>query len=198
MKAKHLNKPANKKKVFAIAGTAAGLCAIAATCWFCLKPAPAAPPAQEAAAQSVIPTAVVEEVPAATLLKLICSSSELDLNVEVRNDQDELVTGYPFAVTVTPAAGGAIEAVDDDENGEISLTDLTDGIYTVTLAEAEGYEVPDPVEATVEPKVVYEVVDVTDKVVSSAEVDSAAEDGSLAARAVPATVPTHLMPPLKR
>jgi GH25 family lysozyme M1 (1,4-beta-N-acetylmuramidase) len=109
-------------------------------------------------------------------LKLTCTSVELNLSVTVCDEQDQVVTGIPFAVTITPASGEATRATDDDANGEISVDELAAGTYTVTLDAVEGYAVPAPTEATVAPRVERVVVDVSKEVVDASTLNAATED----------------------
>ncbi len=112
-------------------------------------------------------------------LKLVYSSAELDLSVTILDEFDQVVTGYPFEIAVTPAdpALETITAVDEDMDGYIYVEDIPDGDYTVAITKADGYILPDPILAVVEPQVTYEKIDVSDKITSMDKVDVAGEDG---------------------
>ena len=118
-----------------------------------------------------------KETPAPIPVKVVCSSQELDLTIEVRDAQDQPVTGCSFAFTVAPAEGAALQAATDSRTGQITISPLESGAYTVTMRQTDGYTVADPIAADVAPRLVYEVVDVSEKVVAANEVNAASEDG---------------------
>ena len=70
-----------------------------------------------------------------------------------------------------------MQAATDARTGKITVSPLTEGDYTVTMRQTDGYTVAEPVSTAVAPKVVYEVVDVSKKVVAASEVNAAQEDG---------------------
>lgn len=106
------------------------------------------------------------------------SSVENDLAVTVVDEFGEIVTGYPFEVTITPAESGEpVTQTDEDKDGKLYFENLDDGDYSVALAPAAGYVTPDaPITATVQPKLSYEKVDVSEKIVSQKEVNLAEDD----------------------
>lgn len=112
-------------------------------------------------------------------LKLVYSSAELDLSVTILDEFDQIVTGYPFEIAVTPSnpESETVTAVDDNTDGVIEIDEIAEGDYTVTVTKADGYILPDPLPVTVEPQVTYEKIDVSDKINSMDDVDVSEEDG---------------------
>ncbi len=111
-------------------------------------------------------------------IQVECSSVELDLGISVFFANGELATGiaFEFSIVNTKDATKAITAMDEDKDGQIYIEKIDEGDYTVKLLETNGIKAPDPVQATVEPKVTYKKVDVADKVKKASEVDQKNED----------------------
>lgn len=112
-------------------------------------------------------------------LRLEASSVELDLGVTILDEYNAIVTGYPFEVRITQQGVEDAEPVlmtDEDLDGQLYFDELEAGDYLVELTKAEGYLMPDPVTVTVLPQVTYEWIDVSDKVVSSDEIDASQDD----------------------
>lgn len=106
------------------------------------------------------------------------SSVELDLGVTVFLDDGSIATGYAFEFSVTPAddPAAAFTLVDEDRDGQVYKDGMEEGDYTVELLPTEGVTPPAPITVAVEPRVVYEVIDVSDKVVSSKDIDASKDD----------------------
>lgn len=114
----------------------------------------------------------------ATLIKLTCSSDSLDMTIKVQTrEYGAMVTGNIFTFTITPPEGDAYEVVNEDKTGDIHLIDLKEGVYKVLLHDdINGYKAPEEIEVKVEPAKTYDVVDVSNDVVLSSEINAAEED----------------------
>ncbi|MEG2083874.1 MAG: SpaA isopeptide-forming pilin-related protein, partial [Oscillospiraceae bacterium] len=128
-------------------------------------------------------------------LSLVYASVELDLSVTVVDEFGEIVTGFPFEITITSSDGHPVTEIDGDKDGQIYFDGLAEGDYSVQLAPASGYIIPAaPVVATVQPKVTFERVDVSDKIVQSDTINKADEDkqfgGNNGADSGTSTLPT--------
>ena len=87
---------------------------------------------------------------------LIMSSVAKDLRIMIVDSVGNLVTGTPFTVTVQ----GAGEYTDSDQDGIIYIDGLRAGEYNVSLAEAEGYRVPNTITSIqVKQDIEYRVLD---------------------------------------
>ena len=107
------------------------------------------------------------------------SSVEEDLEVQIVDAKGNMVTGYPFLLTVI-AEDGSYNRQWTVDDGFLRLTKISSGEYTVTIDEAEGYIIKETtIQCTVEKKVEYEEIDVSDKVVDESEIDVKQEDAAL-------------------
>ena len=107
------------------------------------------------------------------------SSVEEDLEVHIVDEDGNMVTGYPFLLTVV-AKDGSYNKQWTVDDGFLRLTKISSGEYTVTIEDAEGYIIEEKtIECTVEKKVEYEKIDVSDKVVDESEIDVKQEDAAL-------------------
>ncbi|MBQ6930215.1 MAG: hypothetical protein IJN27_07965 [Oscillospiraceae bacterium] len=107
------------------------------------------------------------------------SSVEEDLEVHIVDEDGNMVTGYPFLLTVV-AKDGSYNKQWTVDDGFLRLTKISSGEYTVTIEDAEGYIIEEnTIECTVEKKVEYEKIDVSDKVVDESEIDVKQEDAAL-------------------
>lgn len=89
-------------------------------------------------------------------VSLIMSSVAKDLRIMIVDSVGNLVTGTPFTVTVQ----GAGEYTDSDQDGIIYIDGLRAGEYNVSLAEAEGYRVPNTITSIqVKQNIEYRVLD---------------------------------------
>ena len=98
-------------------------------------------------------------------IRLVSTSVEEDLEVQILDEEGNLVTGTAFKLTVKGNGNGysKIWTVDD---GFLKLTKLASGEYSVSIAEVDGYIVPEePVKVKIAKKVEYKEIDVSDKVV---------------------------------
>ncbi len=112
-------------------------------------------------------------------LRIEASSVELDLGVTIYDEHNAIVTGYPFEVQITQQGvedAQPIQMTDEDLDGQLYFDELEAGDYLVEVTKADGYVMPEPVNATVLPQVTYERVDVSDKVVSSDDIDASKDD----------------------
>ncbi len=105
---------------------------------------------------------------------LSASSVEKDLRIRIAGANGKLVKGKQFAVTV----GGTIEAVDEDMDGVIHVSNLKPGDYEILLSETPGYIVPtEPMTCTVKAKVEYKAIDdISYLIKTEADIDASKED----------------------
>ena len=122
---------------------------------------------------------------ALTALYLSGTSAEKDLKIKIKDENDELIEGEAFEITVEGADDesasedeeGADVYTDDDTDGIIYISTIEAGDYTVTLSEIEGYEiVENAITVTVNDEIEYEAVDVSDEIKSESEVNTSVED----------------------
>lgn len=112
-------------------------------------------------------------------LKLKVLSVELDLSITVLNEKDEVVTGVPFEFKISPknSSSNVITAVDDDMDGTVYISDISDGSYNVALQAVAGVLAKTiTTVAAVEPKVTYVKKDVSKLVVSEKDINAAEDD----------------------
>ncbi|MEA4911108.1 MAG: GH25 family lysozyme [Oscillospiraceae bacterium] len=110
-------------------------------------------------------------------LKIEGSSVEMDLGVTVLNENEEIVSGVQFEFNIFNDAGKqAYNVIDEDMDGQVYISDVPAGEYTVEMCEIKAYAQPEPIKVTVQPQLTYQKVDVSDKVKKESEVDVATED----------------------
>lgn len=107
-------------------------------------------------------------------VSLMMSSVAKDLRIMIVDSAGNLVTGTPFQVTVE----GAGEYTDSDEDGIIYIDGLRAGEYSVSLAEAEGYRVPNTITSIqVKQEIEYRVLDdIEYLIMTEDEIDAEEED----------------------
>ena len=126
-----------------------------------------------------------EETQSIVTLSLVGTSSELDLKIKIRDQDEELATGEVFEIYVAPEDDeeNSVSYTDDDKDGIIYIDPIDAGDYVVTLCEIEGYEIEQgTIYVTVNDQIVYEVVDVTDEIKEESEIN--VEEDDTAARIV--------------
>lgn len=116
--------------------------------------------------------------PGADNLTMQGSSVELDLGITVFLDNGSIASGYAFEFKITPEddPAAAFTLIDDDMDGQVYQEGVKEGNYLVELVATEGVTPPDPITVEVQPQVAYEAVDVSDKVVSSKDIDASKDD----------------------
>ena len=127
------------------------------------------------------PTVTPEPTPTPEPIEIFLkpSSVEEDLEVHIVDKAGNMVTGYPFLLTVV-AKDGSYNRQWTVDDGFLRLTKISSGEYTVTIADAEGYIITEnTIECVVEKAVEYEKIDVSDKVVDESEIDVKKEDAEL-------------------
>ena len=131
------------------------------------------------------------------VLSLVLTSVEKDLKIKLIDEDDTLVKGVPWGVTVTDAEGKTSENEDDDEDGIIHLTDVSAGDYSVQLNPNDAladYVLPSETQSvSVKAKVEYKVIqNIRDEIKTEKEVNAAVEDanGNQAADVETGTAPT--------
>lgn len=105
---------------------------------------------------------------------LMMSSVAKDLRIMIVDSAGNLVAGTPFSVTVE----GAGEYTDSDEDGIIYIDGLRAGEYNVSLAEAEGYRVPNTITSIqVKQEIEYRVLDdIEYLIMTEDDIDAEEED----------------------
>ena len=115
------------------------------------------------------------------VLSLVLTSVEKDLKIKLIDEDETLVKGVPWSVTVSDSEGNSSEESDDDLDGIIHMTDVNAGEYTVTLNPNDSladFELPKSAQmVSVKAKVEYKVIaNIKDEIKSEKEVNVAAED----------------------
>ena len=118
-----------------------------------------------------------------TVLSLILTSVEKDLKIKLVDDEDTLVKGITWGVTVSDSEGAESSYEDTEQDGIIHITDMSAGDYSVTINPSdslEGYTIPSTAQqVSVKAKVEYKVIaNIKDEIKSEKEVDAAAEDAN--------------------
>ncbi|MEA5051538.1 MAG: GH25 family lysozyme [Oscillospiraceae bacterium] len=110
-------------------------------------------------------------------LKITGSSVEMDLGVTVVNENEDIVKGVEFEFNIYNSSGKqAYNVVDDDMDGQVYISDVPAGEYTVEMCKMMAYAQPEPIKVVVQPQLTYQKIDVSDKVLEEKDVDVATED----------------------
>ncbi|MBQ6575138.1 MAG: hypothetical protein IJL90_03415 [Lachnospiraceae bacterium] len=129
------------------------------------------------------------------MLSLVLTSVEKDLKVKLVDEDDTLVRGVKWGITVTDDKEKESTYEDDDEDGIIHLTGINAGDYSVAITDSEaldGYVYPTVGQkVSVKAKVEYKVIaNIRDEIKKESEVNAAAEDnGNKAADVETGTAP---------
>lgn len=123
-----------------------------------------------------------EEV-SGSVLSLVMTSVEKDLKIKLVDEEDTLVKGVLWGVTVTDSKSNQSSYDDEDKDGIIHLTDISAGDYSVTVNATDslsGYTIPSAgQQVSVKAKVEYKVIaNIKDEIKSEKEVNAAAEDAN--------------------
>ncbi len=115
------------------------------------------------------------------MLSLVLTSVEKDLKVKLVDDEDTLVKGIKWGITVTDDKDNASEYEDEDEDGIIHLTGISAGDYSVSITDSDsldGFVYPTVGQkVSVKAKVEYKVIaNIKDEIKKESEVNAAAED----------------------
>lgn len=115
------------------------------------------------------------------MLSLVLTSVEKDLKIKLVDENDTLVKGIQWAVTITDEEGKESSYEDEDKDGIIHLTDIKAGDYDVAINESpslEGYVFPTiGQKVSVKSKIEYKVIaNIKDEIKKESEVNAAAED----------------------
>lgn len=122
---------------------------------------------------------VVEDVvPQTRNISFTGTSIAKDLKIKIIDEQEQLVSGVSFVITVTPATSElGKEYNDHDKDGIIYIKNLVAGEYTVRLHEIEGFAfAANTIAVTVKEKAEYKKVDVGNEIKQANEVDIQKED----------------------
>lgn len=114
-------------------------------------------------------------------VSLVLSSVEKDLKIKVVDEEDNLVQGILWRVSVTDEDQESTELTDDDKDGVIYAEDMAAGNYSVVLvpdASVTEFILPTaPMTVAVKAKVEYKVIqDIRDLIKKESEINVAAED----------------------
>jgi GH25 family lysozyme M1 (1,4-beta-N-acetylmuramidase) len=106
------------------------------------------------------------------------ASVELDLSITVFLENGDIATGYEFEFQVWPVDDetDVRTLFDVDKVGQVYIETIEEGDYMVALVGKDGFEAPEPLMVTVEPKVTYEKIDVSDKIAEASEINAAEDD----------------------
>ncbi len=115
------------------------------------------------------------------MLSLVLTSVEKDLKVKLVDEDDTLVKGVKWGITVTDKNGKESSYEDEDEDGIIHLTGMNAGDYSVTINSSDSlsdYVYPTVGQTvSVKAKVEYKVIaNIKDEIKKESEVNAAAED----------------------
>lgn len=106
--------------------------------------------------------------PDSRCLILTATSSERDMSVVVRDENNNVVTGQPFPVTLTAPTGDSADYVTKTD-GSCYIVELMPGEYTVSMRDTPGYISAEPIKCTVLDRVAYapiqnisQVIDIVD------------------------------------
>lgn len=115
------------------------------------------------------------------MLSLILTSVEKDLKVKLVDEEDTLVKGVKWGITVTDSKDKESSYEDEDEDGIIHLTGISAGDYSVSITDSDGlsgYVFPTVGQkVSVKAKVEYKVIaNIKDEIKKESEVNAAAED----------------------
>lgn len=115
------------------------------------------------------------------MLSLILTSVEKDLKIKLVDEEDTLVKGVKWGVSVEDSDGDTSEYEDEDEDGIIHLTDISAGDYTVSVIPSDNlseYDFPTVgQQVSVKAKVEYKVIaNIKDEIKKESEVNAALED----------------------
>ena len=113
-------------------------------------------------------------------IELITVKSDLKIRF-INNETGKLIPNVAFKVTVTDPSGKALTWTDDDLDGIIYKSSISEGKYTVHVEQIEGdtyqgYTWPSDKSVTVKNTIEYAVVDVQGEVKDATQVNENAED----------------------
>ncbi|MBO4910320.1 MAG: hypothetical protein J5476_13685 [Lachnospiraceae bacterium] len=113
-------------------------------------------------------------------IELITVKADLKIRF-INNETGKLIPNVAFKVTVTDPSGKALTWSDDDKDGIIYKSSITEGKYTVHVEAIEGdsyqgYTWPADKSVTVKNTIEYAVVDVQGEVKEANQVNETAED----------------------
>ncbi len=113
-------------------------------------------------------------------IELITVKSDLKIRF-INNETGKLIPNVAFKVTVTDPSGKSLTWSDDDKDGIIYKSSISEGKYTVHVEKIEGdtyqgYTWPSDKSVTVKSTIEYAVVDVQGEVKEAAQVNENAED----------------------
>ncbi len=115
------------------------------------------------------------------MLSLVLTSVEKDLKVKLVDEEDTLVKGIKWGITVTDNKEKESSYEDEDEDGIIHLTGISAGDYSVAITDSDalaGYVYPTVGQkVSVKAKVEYKVIaNIKDEIKKESEVNAAVED----------------------
>lgn len=125
-------------------------------------------------------TTEMQEVIQNRTVSLVTSSIEKDLKIKIVDENNLLVTGQVFVVTVKPEGKETgIDYTDDDMDGIIYINSIAAGNYTVFLQEKEGIIVTEnSIIVKVKEKIEYKTVEIKNEIKTESQVNVSKEDTS--------------------
>lgn len=120
----------------------------------------------------------VTEVEEVVKLHMQVVSIEKDLKVKIVDENDNLVKGQSFLVTITKEGSSKDQQyTDNNKDGIIYVDSISAGTYTVKLHVIEGFVIEeDTTTATVKETIEYKKVEIKNEIKSEKEIDASKED----------------------
>ncbi len=119
-----------------------------------------------------------EEVIETITVSMTATSVERDLKIKIVDENNALVAGLPFVITVTPEGTEAgTDYNDHDMDGIIYIQSIVAGNYKVQFQEMTGIVIAqNSISATVKDKIVYEKVEIKNEIKDETQIDTSKED----------------------
>ncbi|MBQ3559473.1 MAG: hypothetical protein IJA07_08190 [Agathobacter sp.] len=123
-------------------------------------------------------TEMTEEVVETITISMTATSMERDLKIKIVDENNALVTGVPFVITVTlEGTAVGVDYNDHDMDGVIYIQSIEAGKYKVQIHEMAGIViVNNTISTTVKDKIVYEKVEIENEIKDESQIDSSKED----------------------
>lgn len=134
----------------------------------------------------------------AVMIHLTTTSIDKDLKVKIVDENDNLIEGQSFVITIAPVDEDADETEeteedsseeteevvvegdeyeDDDMDGIIHVQDLEGGDYLVYLQPIKGFELEEnPITSTVKGQIEYQKIEIKNEIKDESQINAAVED----------------------
>ncbi len=112
------------------------------------------------------------------VVHITTTSIEKDLKIKIVDENENLVTGFPFVITLTPEDSEEGEEYEDsDMDGIIHVQDIEGGNYIVLLQELEGIVIEEnEILAEVKSEIAYEKVEIENEIKDESQINASVED----------------------